>query len=213
MLRKRFFMLLAATIIIGGLASCKSTKTPVMGAQMTQKDSLLMQINDEYIRTSVVGEGAIIARQEARKIAYQRNLDMETRLNAIPSIKIKRVPHNGDSICDFTAELGDILFAYDSFELTPEATEVINQLANVIVGTETHVDITGYTDNTGDDAYNLNLSKLRALSVGSQLRENGFTDITEIGRGKENPVADNKTEKGRQKNRRVEVKIITPEVN
>lgn len=213
MLRKHLFLLLAATIIIGEFASCKSAKTPVMSAQMTQKDSLLMQINNEYIPTSVVGEGAAIAKLEARKMAYQKNVDVRSRLEAIQGIKVRHIPHEQDSICDFQANLEDILFAYDSFELTAEAVDIIDQLAEVIVDMEgIHIDITGYTDSTGDETYNLNLSQLRALSVGNRLRDNGITDITESGKGEADPIADNKTEKGRQKNRRVEVKIITPEV-
>lgn len=212
MLRKHFFMLLLATIIIGGLSSCKSTKMPMLYAQMTQKDSLLMQINNEYIPTSVVGDGAIIAKQESHKIAYQKNQDVKQKLEAIKGIKINHVPHDGDSICDFTAELGDILFEYDSFELTAEAVDIIDQLAQVIVDMEnTLIDITGYTDSTGDETYNMKLSKLRALTVGDRLRENGITNIKESGMGKSNPIASNSTAEGRKKNRRVEIKMFTEE--
>ena len=195
------------------MASCNTHKHTMLPAQPTAKDSLLVQINKDYIPTSIVGEGAVIAKQEARKIAYQKNQDFKTRLESIEGIKIRHIPHDGDSIYDFTAELGDILFAYDSFELTAEAVDIIDQLAEVIVDMEdAKINITGYTDSTGDENYNLNLSKLRALAVGNRLRENGITDITEDGKGEADPVADNKTEKGRQKNRRVEIIMTTPDV-
>lgn len=185
----------------------------MLPAQPTAKDSLLVQINKDYVPTSIIGEGAVIARQEARKIAYKKNQDIKARLEEIEGIKIRHIPHDGDSIYDFTAELGDILFAYDSFELTAEAVDIIDQLAEVIVDMEdAKINITGYTDSTGDENYNLNLSKLRALAVGNRLRENGITDITEDGKGEADPVADNKTEKGRQKNRRVEIIMTTPDV-
>ncbi|MDO4800935.1 MAG: OmpA family protein [Prevotellaceae bacterium] len=195
------------------MASCNTQKHTMLPAQPTAKDSLLVQINKDYVPTSIIGEGAVIARQEARKIAYKKNQDIKARLEEIEGIKIRHIPHDGDSIYDFTAELGDILFAYDSFELTAEAVDIIDQLAEVIVDMEdAKINITGYTDSTGDENYNLNLSKLRALAVGNRLRENGITDITEDGKGEADPVADNKTEKGRQKNRRVEIIMTTPDV-
>lgn len=212
MLRKHFFMLLIATIIIGGFSCCKSTKTPMQCAQMTQKDSLLIQINNEYIPTSVVGDGAIIAKQESHKIAYQKNQDVKQRLEAIEGIKIQQVLHDGDSICDFIAEMGDILFEYDSFELTTEAIDIIDQLAKIINDMEnTRIYIIGYTDSIGDETYNMKLSRLRALSVGNRLRENGITNITESGMGKSKPIASNSTAEGRKKNRRVEIKMFTEE--
>ena len=204
---------LFASIIFFGLcaASCTTPKTAVLTAQPTAKDSLLIQISNDYIPTSVIGEGGRIAAKEKAKRDYAKNLDRADRLSKIEGIHIRRIPREGDSICDFVAEMGDILFAYDSFELTPEAVDIIDNLASVIIDIPTKVEVIGHTDDHGTDEYNLNLSRLRAMAVGNRLRDNGITDITETGKGKSEPVASNKTDAGRQKNRRVEIKMYTEE--
>ena len=74
------------------------------------------------------------------------------------------------------------------------------------------VSVDGYTDSTGGDAYNMALSERRAASVKDFLVSHGATDAGHIaskGYGKSNPVADNKTAKGRAENRRVEVVIVS----
>lgn len=203
------YIYLIAVITTATLYSCSSYKQPVLNAQMTEKDSLMVQISKEYIPTSVVGSGGLIAAKEAKKREIQHNRQREERLKQIAGLKISRVKTDGDSIFDFIAEMSDIFFEYDSFELTPEASAAIDDLAKSINDQENHITITGYTDNWGDDKYNLNLSKLRAVSVGNKLRENGISDITEIGKGKNDPIATNATEAGRKRNRRVEIKIST----
>ena len=204
---------LFASIIFFGLcaASCTTPKTAVLTAQPTAKDSLLIQISNDYIPTSVIGEGGKIAKTEKAKRDYAKNIDRADRLSQIEGIHIRRIPRENDSICDFVAEMGDILFAYDSFELTPEAIEIIDKIADVIIDIPTKVEVIGHTDDHGTDEYNLNLSRLRAMAVGNRLRDNGITEITETGKGKSEPVASNKTDAGRQKNRRVEIKMFTTE--
>ncbi len=76
---------------------------------------------------------------------------------------------------------------------------------------DSKVSLEGYTDSRGSDKYNLKLSQRRADAVKKYLVENGHEKadrITAEGKGKANPIADNKTEKGRFENRRVEVLII-----
>jgi outer membrane protein OmpA-like peptidoglycan-associated protein len=72
------------------------------------------------------------------------------------------------------------------------------------------VEVIGHTDSDGPASYNMQLSQRRADSVGALLRQAGVAPgrIVTIGRGEDQPVADNLTEAGRQQNRRVEVLII-----
>src|SRR5262249_29754913 len=73
------------------------------------------------------------------------------------------------------------------------------------------VEVQGYTDNVGGPAYNQKLSERRAASVRKWLTTRGKVDTKRLGSkglGLELPIADNSTEEGRQKNRRVEFKII-----
>jgi outer membrane protein OmpA-like peptidoglycan-associated protein len=67
----------------------------------------------------------------------------------------------------------------------------------------------GHTDSTGSDAYNEDLSKRRADAVADYLALRGVSRarIATIGYGERYPVADNATDEGRARNRRVEIKI------
>jgi len=70
----------------------------------------------------------------------------------------------------------------------------------------------GYTDSIGTDEYNIKLSERRATAVKDYLiKEAGVSSskITAVGHGEADPVADNKTEEGRAKNRRVEISILS----
>ena len=204
---------LFASIILLGLAaaSCSTPKTTMLASQPTAKDSLMVFVSKEYIPTSIVGNGGNILKIEKAKRDYAKNQDRANRLKSIDGIQIKRIPRQGDSICDFVAEMGDILFAYDSFELTPEAKEIIDNISSIIIEIPTRVEVVGHTDDYGTDEYNLNLSKMRALSIGNQLRAGGIYNITEIGKGESEPIASNRTAEGRKKNRRVEIKMFSEE--
>ena len=69
--------------------------------------------------------------------------------------------------------------------------------------------IEGHTDSTGDAGYNLNLSQRRADSVLYFMQSQGLDTrrLNAIGFGMQRPVADNVTNEGRRKNRRVEIVI------
>jgi outer membrane protein OmpA-like peptidoglycan-associated protein len=71
------------------------------------------------------------------------------------------------------------------------------------------LDIHGHTDNVGKDDYNQTLSDNRAASVKAYIASQGVEEsrLHSQGFGETTPVADNKTAAGRQKNRRVEMKL------
>ncbi len=74
-----------------------------------------------------------------------------------------------------------------------------------------NIELDGYTDNTGTEAHNLRLSERRAQAVKQYLiKEAGLdnSQISTVGRGESNPIADNKTAEGRFENRRVEILIL-----
>jgi len=67
------------------------------------------------------------------------------------------------------------------------------------------VEVNGYTDAIGSEAYNLLLAKLRAEAVVAYLESKVFLPVIRRGFGKTNFVATNKTAEGRAQNRRVEL--------
>ncbi|MBX9914584.1 MAG: OmpA family protein [Pseudomonadaceae bacterium] len=104
----------------------------------------------------------------------------------------------------------NVLFDFNSSTLTPAANDVLAQISNRLTdGVVKGVLIKGYTDSVGSDVYNDKLSKLRAESVAAFLVTQGVAaeKIHTEGLGESQPVADNATEEGRAKNRRVEIVV------
>jgi outer membrane protein OmpA-like peptidoglycan-associated protein len=111
---------------------------------------------------------------------------------------------------------GDILFDFDKATLRPEATPVLERVAEVIrkYGKPT-VRVEGHTDSKGSHDYNVKLSQRRADSVKEWLVKNGAIGGTLVTKGfaETQPVAPNQNPdgsdnpEGRQKNRRVEIVV------
>src|SRR5690242_17847917 len=102
----------------------------------------------------------------------------------------------------------EVLFPKDSAKLNPEARSRIDAIADEIKKQNaTNVRVFGFTDNLGTYAHGLVLSKQRAEAVHDQLAATLGGNVTFEVRGysEDYPIADNSTEEGRRKNRRVEV--------
>jgi len=104
----------------------------------------------------------------------------------------------------------NITFDVDSDRINPEFNETLISVGLVLKKfNKTVVDVYGYTDSTGSDSYNLELSQKRATSVATVLASQGVDQrrfyIT--GKGEADPVASNATEAGRSQNRRVEIQL------
>jgi len=107
-----------------------------------------------------------------------------------------------------------VYFAYDSDRILPKSYELLDNVARVL---NEHTEIPmifieGHTDSDGNDAYNLQLSDRRAKSVMRYLIERGSCDAARLkakGFGEAQPIADNKSEQGKQDNRRVEFRIVS----
>ncbi|WP_182026788.1 OmpA family protein [Vibrio rotiferianus] len=107
-------------------------------------------------------------------------------------------------------EYGTGTFEFDSAKLTDSVSERLDNFVNFLNEyPQAQVEITGYTDSSGPEAYNQKLSERRAQSVADYLIAAGIDAdrFTVKGLGEENPVADNSTHEGREKNRRVEVLV------
>ena len=107
-----------------------------------------------------------------------------------------------------------IYFDFDSAELRPESEPQITQLAGLLNDSpQLSVLIVGHTDGQGAFDYNLSLSQRRAQAVVDALVTNhGIASgrMTPAGAGMVAPVATNRTEEGRARNRRVEiVELVT----
>lgn len=107
--------------------------------------------------------------------------------------------------------LEGVTFEFNKTRLRPDAKTILTWVLGIMQKyPDMQVELAGYTDSIGSAAYNLKLSQKRAESVKAYLVEKGIdaSRIQAKGYGKENPVASNKTDDGREYNRRVELHIL-----
>lgn len=105
----------------------------------------------------------------------------------------------------------DAFFDFDKATLKPEGKAKLDDLSEKVKGLTLEVVIAvGHTDSKGSDAYNQKLSVKRAEAVKAYLTGKGIeaSRVYTEGKGEAQPVADNKTEAGRAKNRRVEIEVV-----
>jgi outer membrane protein OmpA-like peptidoglycan-associated protein len=101
-----------------------------------------------------------------------------------------------------------VLFDFNKSTLQAASDPVLQQiLALLSKDAALKLEIQGHTDNVGNDGYNQTLSEARAHAVVTWLTQHGIAAarLTSKGYGKTRPVADNSTDTGRAKNRRVEI--------
>jgi outer membrane protein OmpA-like peptidoglycan-associated protein len=105
--------------------------------------------------------------------------------------------------------LQGVTFAKDSAELVPQAETVLDTtIASLKPYPNLVIEVRGYADSTGSQAYNLQLTQHRAETVMHYMQSHGLTNqMTAKGFGKDDPIADNATREGRLANRRVELHI------
>jgi OmpA-OmpF porin, OOP family len=103
-----------------------------------------------------------------------------------------------------------LLFDSKSATLQPSSEEQLGNIAAIMKAyPNVHIKIGGYTDNTGDPSANMTLSQQRADTVKQQLISMGISPdrLEAQGYGDQYPVADNATDEGRQKNRRISLRV------
>lgn len=105
-----------------------------------------------------------------------------------------------------------IEFATASAEIGPDSRYLLDAVARAAGTCPGTLRIEGHTDNAGDAAFNLLLSRRRAESVRDALVVRGFpaSRLAVEGVGSSRPIADNTTEPGRERNRRIEIRVVQP---
>jgi len=162
-------------------------------------------------RAAAAEAAAAAARQQSEQLrtAAAQNADrtaaLERDLQAVQARKTER---------GMVVSLGDVLFDTGRAQLKPGAMRNVDRLATVLQQyPERRVMVEGYTDDTGSDELNLELSRQRADAFAQALRSRGVDAqrIEVMGHGEAYPLASNATPAGRQLNRRVEVLFSDPQ--
>jgi OmpA-OmpF porin, OOP family len=105
----------------------------------------------------------------------------------------------------------DALFDFDKAVLKPDAATKLDDLVGKVKTITLEVIIAvGHTDSKGSDAYNQKLSVKRAEAIKAYLTGKGIeaSRVYTEGKGESQPVADNATDEGRARNRRVEIEVV-----
>jgi len=151
--------------------------------------------------------------QQAQQAAAQAEREKQ-ELRAKLLEQFNRVLPTRDTQRGLVVNMGDVLFDIGKANLRPAAREALAKLSGIVLNyPQLKLAVEGHTDNTGSDEFNQTLSEKRAGSVRDYLVAQGLTgdSVTATGLGKTDPIAENTTAAGRQKNRRVEI-IVSGEV-
>lgn len=151
--------------------------------------------------------GATVGGAAGGIIGHKMDKQAEKIENTLPGAEVVRTQEGIQVILDANS---DVRFEYNKSDLTANAKTNLNKLVQIFNEyPDTNILIVGYTDNVGSQNYNLPLSEKRAQSVVNYLVSQGIAKsrLTSMGKGIEDPRADNSTEAGRAQNRRVEFAI------
>jgi outer membrane protein OmpA-like peptidoglycan-associated protein len=145
------------------------------------------------------------AQQEAQQAVAEKE-QMRARLLQ----QLNAILQTRDTPRGLVVTMSDVLFATGKYTLRPDAREKLAKMAGVLLTyPNLKLEIDGYTDSTGSESVNQELSEKRADAVRDYLAQQGVpvSSMTPVGMGASNPVASNDTAAGRKQNRRVEVVI------
>ncbi|MFP4471278.1 MAG: OmpA family protein [Bacteroidales bacterium] len=211
--RRLFTSLIAISFIamIIVFSGCKSSKTAKGGAIGAGAGGTIGAViggqSDNTAEGAIIG--AMIGGTAGALIGNYMDKQAEEIRKDVEGAQVERV---GEGI-KLTFESG-LLFGFDEYSLRAETRDDLDELAETLNKyDDTRILIEGHTDSRGTKSYNMKLSLNRAQSVENYLTENGVNGrrMSVKGYGETQPVASNDTERGRQKNRRVQIAIFADE--
>lgn len=211
---KSLAVLMTASLLSGNvLTSCKSIKNNTNKTQRgaaigAGSGAVVGGVIGKRSGNTVLGAilGATVGGAAGAVIGRRMDKQAEEMKRELPNAQVERV---GEGIKITFGS--DILFDVDSYQLKPETKRQLTEFAQTLNKYEdTDIRIEGHADASGSDDHNLKLSKSRADAVANYLETQGVktSRIDEKGYGEAQPVADNTSESGRRKNRRVDVAVF-----
>ena len=178
-----------------------------------EADAARQQADVARAQASAEAQKAQAAAAEADRLRQQADMEKnalrEQLLQQFNSVLQTRETSRG-----LVINLSDVLFDTGKYTLKSDAREKLARLSGIILSHPgLNLQVEGYTDSTGSDAFNQKLSEQRSNTVREFLLTQGLNPqtITTVGYGKGYPVASNDTSSGRAMNRRVEM-VVSGEV-
>ena len=192
--------------------------TVLFGSQLALSTQVLA--DDEQVPNYVKSKGGVVTNSsgECWRTSYSETDEkLEECGYAQPEpveVVAVETPKPVTTVVEKITLSGNLLFDFDSSDLTEEAKTVIDERIYSIrsqgeAKLTSIMKIEGHTDSTGASDYNQRLSEERARSVANYLKSRNIVDarFEIVGFGENYPIADNSTPEGRAQNRRVELRI------
>jgi outer membrane protein OmpA-like peptidoglycan-associated protein len=145
--------------------------------------------------------------EQARAQAQQLREQLRQQLNEVLQTR--------ETARGLVVNLSDVLFNTGRYNLKQDAQLKLARVSGILLAhPDLKVQVEGYTDNVGGQSYNQKLSEQRADTVQQFVVSQGVPaqDVTAVGYGLSDPVADNATAAGRAQNRRVEMVVSGPSI-
>lgn len=201
---------------VKGIVRDARTKLP-LGARVELFNINRNELTSFVQADSVSGEYLMVLTQGAEYALYvshpghlfkSLNFNYEVQENLVPVLlDVYLDPVQAGA----SAVLNNIFFDLNKYDLKDKSVTELDKVVRFLSENPTiRIEISGHTDNAGTAAYNLQLSQKRAQAVGTYLVAHGIaaTRLTQKGYGAEKPLAPNDTEENRQKNRRIEFRLL-----
>lgn len=161
-----------------------------------------------YLKDTVTVRETVVDTVTVDKVVTVKDTVTVEKVVRDTVVIIKEVPVEIQKVMK---DLSNALFKFGSFKLGETEKGYLDTVADWIKSEpEISVEIGGHTDSVGSDSYNQKLSEQRAKAVHDYIVSQGVdaSRLSYKGYGESEPIATNETEAGRQRNRRVELKIL-----
>jgi outer membrane protein OmpA-like peptidoglycan-associated protein len=188
-----------------------------MQAQQAQMQAQQAQLQADQAQAAKAQADAARAQAEAeaaeaRAKAAEANKSAESAEAVREKLRqqLNSVLATSETARGLIVNMSDVLFNTAQYTLKPAAQVSLAKVAGILLAYPgLQVQVEGFTDSVGSDAFNQTLSDKRAETVKNFLVAQGVqpNNITSQGFGKNNPVADNSTASGRTQNRRVNMVV------
>ncbi len=208
-MRHRALPLVAVAIALSGCAKKSYVQREVgevnkkVDAVAVEVEKTQQRVQQNEVRIDAVDKNAQAGIADAKGSAQQA---MGKAVEAEKAAK-------GKLIYTVTLSNDKVRFPVNRAQISDEAKAIIDEAVTPLKNENRGVyfEIQGYTDSTGEEAYNFKLGEDRAMAVRDYIAMThgiALSRLSVISYGESNPVADNKTKEGRAQNRRVVIRIL-----
>jgi outer membrane protein OmpA-like peptidoglycan-associated protein len=203
--------LLLAWLVIRSMSTPRQAVQTAANATSTAVNSATSTASNAASATGNAATAAWAALGDMMKVKLPDGSELNVPSQGVEARLVSYLNDSSAPVSDTTwFDFDRLLFDTGKATLQPASEEQLTNIAAILKAyPQVKIRIGGYTDNTGDPATNVALSEQRADNVMAELVRLGIDParMSAKGYGAEDPIADNSTEEGRQKNRRISLRV------